>query len=147
MDSKSIGLCPQGFESPRCRFGDVGAMRAVAMCNLQAARDLPIWGHGQRQHARDAPACIGLVIAYTFKINAAMARAQMQCRHISAQNFRIEDCRRFFSCNIFCCKVIRFICARIELCMRIVKSDCPKHVAAGDRGNVLCVNAGRDAST
>ena len=20
MDSKSIGLCPQGFESPRCRF-------------------------------------------------------------------------------------------------------------------------------
>jgi hypothetical protein len=21
MDSKSIGLCPQGFESPRCRFG------------------------------------------------------------------------------------------------------------------------------
>ena len=28
MDSKSIGLCPQGFESPRCRF----ALRPLFAC-------------------------------------------------------------------------------------------------------------------
>ena len=106
MDSKSIGLCPQGFESPRCRFGDAVAMQVILMCNLQAARDLPMWDHGQREQARNTPSCIGLVIVYTFDINAAMARVQMRCRHISAENFRIEDRRRFFSCDIFCCKII-----------------------------------------
>ena len=34
MDSKSIGLCPQGFESPRCRFivADECTTHAVAVC-------------------------------------------------------------------------------------------------------------------
>ena len=29
MDSKSIGLCPQGFESPRCRFAIAAAVAAA----------------------------------------------------------------------------------------------------------------------
>ena len=34
MDSKPIGLCPQGFESPRCRFilADECTTHAVAVC-------------------------------------------------------------------------------------------------------------------
>ena len=33
MDSKSIGLCPQGFESPRCRLVDLD-LCACALCWL-----------------------------------------------------------------------------------------------------------------
>ena len=32
MDSKSIGLCPQGFESPRCRLITTSAVRALLNC-------------------------------------------------------------------------------------------------------------------
>ena len=41
MDSKSIGLCPQGFESPRCRFARTALAQssmhwpAPARCHLQ----------------------------------------------------------------------------------------------------------------
>ena len=38
MDSKSIGLCPQGFESPRCRLTSLAILptRAIdANCNLK----------------------------------------------------------------------------------------------------------------
>ena len=37
MDSKSIGLCPQGFESPRCRFV-AGARSTIATCDLTKGR-------------------------------------------------------------------------------------------------------------
>ncbi len=37
MDSKSIGLCPQGFESPRCRFTKCSALNATARrCGARA---------------------------------------------------------------------------------------------------------------
>ena len=32
MDSKSIGLCPQGFESPRCRYASQCPMRLCTSC-------------------------------------------------------------------------------------------------------------------
>ena len=32
MDSKSIGLCPQGFESPRCRFLSFDQRYANLVC-------------------------------------------------------------------------------------------------------------------
>ena len=44
MDSKSIGLCPQGFESPRCRFVD---SLDKQVSNKQASRQT----HKQACHA------------------------------------------------------------------------------------------------
>jgi hypothetical protein len=46
MDSKSIGLCPQGFESPRCRFvaacgGRFRSRRLVQMAPAELELAIP----------------------------------------------------------------------------------------------------------
>jgi hypothetical protein len=41
MDSKSIGLCPQGFESPRCRFISFLLLMSYALLKRCNYRDLP----------------------------------------------------------------------------------------------------------
>ena len=43
MDSKSIGLCPQGFESPRCRLDESHSEEAIA-CAKEMRRDFPFCG-------------------------------------------------------------------------------------------------------
>ena len=41
MDSKSIGLCPQGFESPRCRFACSGKFIRHAVWLMSVATTFP----------------------------------------------------------------------------------------------------------
>ena len=41
MDSKSIGLCPQGFESPRCRCISFLILMSYALLKRCNYRDLP----------------------------------------------------------------------------------------------------------
>ena len=50
MDSKSIGLCPQGLESPRCRLSWLDQASQPSMHTLQCCRDLFSLG-------RSAPQC------------------------------------------------------------------------------------------
>jgi hypothetical protein len=77
MDSKSIGLCPQGFESPRCRFllGVGNASLPIVTSRAQAplgtrglmrcvhTRTLQMWSRGlmrEGEHARPASKRTGL---------------------------------------------------------------------------------------
>ena len=41
MDSKSIGLCPQGFESPRCRFASFGLLARLSVAFCKRLRSAP----------------------------------------------------------------------------------------------------------
>ena len=49
MDSKSIGLWPQGFESPRCRIGKLAGKWHLCLCAaLQPASIKEQFGYGCR---------------------------------------------------------------------------------------------------
>jgi hypothetical protein len=112
MDSKSIGLCPQGFESPRCRFASGWLHVIVIMANGWTRSYPPI-------HRRDAyllgPCAVaecrsrarGVVVSHPLSMREALGSIP------SVSIFHI-----YVACRVCVCVCVKLVGASSALCAR-----------------------------